>query len=275
MGIQFERRLVGAVERDNPPLVNNQREAFRSLSFFLSLHYIKLINNMKLIMENWKRFEKDLITESGFQRIIKTLTASVPSIGSVAFLTAANPQGTPLPPEENKARNKVLEARLREMNLGFVRIRGKFGSPEKSYLVPNISREETVGIGFEFDQESVIWGSKQEDKFVFEYIEGNTTAQRRDVVLYGEDVQGRKDYYSQERQSAGRKFYVPFFEEEYEIDEGINMPVPLSDIKDVENKQALINEINLRSQKLKLEGKTGKYYWHHRGIMNVYLKKLI
>ena len=58
MGIQFERRLVGAVERDNPPLVNNQREAFRSLSFFLSLHYIKLINNMKLIMENWRGYTK-------------------------------------------------------------------------------------------------------------------------------------------------------------------------------------------------------------------------
>ena len=98
--------------------------------------------------------------------------------------------------------------------------------------------------------------------------------QRRDVVLYGKDVQSREDYYSQERQSAGRKFYVPFFDEEYEIDENINMPIPISEIDNIGKKHVLINEIKLRSQKLKLEGKTGKYYWHHRGIMNVYLKKL-
>ncbi len=33
--------------------------------------------------------------------------------------------------------------------------------------------------------------------------------QKRDVVLFDDEVQAREDFYSQERQSAGRKFYIP------------------------------------------------------------------
>ena len=91
-------------------------------------------------------------------------------------------------------------------------------------MIPNISREDMVEVGKYFDQESVIWGERvgdeEDNKFIFEYIEGDKTIQKRDVVLFDEEVQSREDYYSQERQSAGRKFYIPFFDDEYEMEEG-------------------------------------------------------
>lgn len=36
----------------------------------------------------------------------------------------------------------------------------------------------------------------------------------------------------------------------------------------------LVKEIRVREEKLRVENKTPKYYWHHRGILNSYLTKL-
>ena len=70
-------------------------------------------------------------------------------------------------------------------------------------MIPNITREDMVEAGKYFNQESVIWGEKtEENKFVFEYIEGDQTMQKRDAVLFDEEVQSREDFFSQERQSA-------------------------------------------------------------------------
>ena len=88
-------------------------------------------------------------------------------------------------------------------------------------MIPNITREDIVEAGKYFNQESVIWGKKDADeKFIFEYIEGDDTIQRRNVALFGDEVQAREDFFSQERQSAARKFFIPFFDEQYEMEEG-------------------------------------------------------
>ena len=109
---------------------------------------------------------------------------------------------------------------------------------------------------------------------VFEYIEGDNTIQKRDIVLFGKGVEGKKDLYSQERQSAGRKFFIPFFDEKYSIEETSNDPIPRDIIKDNNHNLVLMKEINERSQKLSVEGKTTKYYWHHRGIMNILVNSI-
>ena len=174
---------------------------------------------MKKALNEWKKF----LNESGFNRIMNILAGNVPAIDSVAFLTAANPYGEPHPREENIQRNKDLARWLRSRGLGFIRIRGRFGGPEKSFIVNNMMKDEAIAAGLEFEQEAVIWGEKMFDVegsptgFKFYYIEGDTVKQVRDIVLSGEDIQDREDFYSQERQSAGRKFVVPFFDEEYEI----------------------------------------------------------
>ena len=135
------------------------------------------------------------------------------------MMTAENPQAQKATPEQNEMFNAQLEKRLREMILGYRKIRGKFGNQENSFLIPNIGRDEIIELGREFNQESVIWGSRSEDgtKFVFEYIESASgqTTNERDVVLYDEDVQAREDFYSQSKK-APSKFVIPFFDDEYE-----------------------------------------------------------
>ncbi len=223
---------------------------------------------MKKIMNNWR---KQLITESGFNRIVRMLVGSVPSVDTIGFITAENPQGNKLSPQENASLNSLLQKKIRAMNHGYIRIRGRFGNPERSFVIPKISREEMVNLGLEFNQEAIIWGHRDDDHIRFEYIEGDQTIQERDVVLVGPGIQGREDFYSQERQSAGRKFLIPFFDEDYEIDGGANEPIP---DEEYDKESELVKEIRLREEKLSIINKTPKYYWHHRGVLNVYLDKL-
>ena len=72
---------------------------------------------------------------------------------------------------------------------------------------------------------------------------------------------------------------IPFFDEEYEIDnieEGnhnfIFLPT-LTDQQKVENKN-LIEEINERAKKSMEESRTAKSRWHHRQILQVRLREL-
>jgi hypothetical protein len=230
---------------------------------------------------NWKKF---LIKESGFNRIIDILSGGVPSVDSVAFLTAGNPMGEPLPLKVNKGLNLELAQWLRDRGLGFIRIRGSFGGPEKSFIVNNITKDETIAAGIKFDQEAVIWGEKNFDEdgdplgFTFYYIEGDKIVQTRDIALSDESVQSREDFYSQERQSAGRKFVIPFFDEQYEIviskesSDYVDIPV-LSDLQVSTNKD-LIDEIRDRSRKSLEENRTPKSRWHHRQILKMRLKEL-
>ena len=238
---------------------------------------------MKNFTTEWKQF---ILKESGFNRIMAILTGNVPSVDSVGFMTAANPYGEPLSASANIKRNKELAKWLSSRGLGFIRIRGRFGGPEKSFIVNNITRSEAVAAGLEFEQEAIIWGEKTFDKeglptgFKFYYIEGDKVRQIRDIVLSGEEIQDREDFYSQERQSAGRKFVVPFFDEEYEIvttDEVqhnfIFLP-PLNDRQQQTHKN-LIDEINDRTRKSLEDNRTPKSRWHHRHLLRLGLKELL
>ena len=182
MGFQSERRLVGAVERDNPPLVNDQREAFRSLSFFLSLHYIELINNMKLIMENWNKY---LLNESSLSRvhqyIMKHNTAMISAWRNDPLDTSMCVGGSATPPvvehgsqkkEINGDRNKDLKGTLLSLGYGVTPVDGNFienyGDLEKmvevkedSFFVVNLKDDQAFfdvieDLGQKFCQDSVL-----------------------------------------------------------------------------------------------------------------------
>ena len=166
---------------------------------------------------------------------------------------------------------------LRERGYGPIRIRGRFGNNERSLIIPNITRQDVVEAGLYFDQESVIWGAKTgEDTFIFEYIEGNETKQRRDVVLFDDEVQAREDFYSQERQSAGRKFFIPFFDEQYEMEEGVEYDYDLPSLSEEQKEQHkdLIKEINERVSRTLDTGRTSKSRWHHRQLLRINLREL-
>lgn len=235
---------------------------------------------MKKILNEWKRF----LNESGFPRIMKILSGGVPSVDTVAFMTAANPMGEPLPSKQNIERNRDLAQWLREKGLGFIRIRGRFGGPEKSFIVNNIMKDEAIAAGKRFEQEAVIWGEKtfnddgEPTGFRFYYIEGDDVVQARDVVLAGSDVQSKDDYYSQERQSAGRKFIIPFFDADYEVENTSENKRYLSFLSLTDSQRDaqkdIIKEINRRSKLTLQEKRTAKSRWHHRKIIQLKLQEL-
>ena len=220
-----------------------------------------------MLMENWNNF---LNEATDFSNLINTLTAKRENIHTLGMMTAENPQAQKATPEQNEMFNAQLEKRLREMILGYRKIRGKFGNQENSFLIPNIGRDEIIELGREFNQESVIWGSKSEDgkKFIFEYIESASgeTTNERDVVLYDEDIQAREDFYSQSKK-APSKFVIPFFDDEYEIVKEYNMSNPQYD-------GPLVEEINTRTAKIFESNRTGKSIWYNRGVIKELRKKM-
>ena len=169
-------------------------------------------------------FKNWLYKESSYSRIRRILFGDVPNVRSIGIVTGQNPNGSPPYPDndiensrENKYLNQSLEEYLRTRNFGPVKIKGKFGVEEDSFLIPNISKEELVKIGKWFEQEAVIWGEKHIDRnnnpyFKFEYIdvESDSTQSVRTVHIGSEDVQGRNDYYTQYKD---KKFIIPFFDD--------------------------------------------------------------
>ena len=228
---------------------------------------------MKKLLHEWKKF----LNESGFNRIKNILQGQVASVDTVGFMTGENPMAQKMSSSENRDLNKELMAWMRERGYGPIRIRGRFGNKERSMIIPNITREDMIEAGQYFNQESVIWGQKtDESKFVFEYIEGDQTLQRRDVVLFDDDVQSREDFYSQERQSAGRKFFIPFFDEEYEMEEGVEYDYDLPGLSEIQQEQnkELIKEINDRIGYTLDTSRPAKSRWHHRQVLRLKLQEL-
>lgn len=102
-----------------------------------------------------------VISESGFARINRILQGDVPTINSYAIVTGENPCGCELSSKENKEMNKRLLSIVRAKGYGFHKIGGNFFyNEENSFLIPNISREQSIELGGRLKQYSVIFGSK-------------------------------------------------------------------------------------------------------------------
>ena len=173
------------------------------------------------------------ISESSFPRVINTMSGFVDSIASVGIMSAHNPKllwaksgefegKTPeevakLKASYNEYAHSQLKKELRDNNLGFHQVQGRYDATnEVALIIPNISRELITQLGIQFSQESVIWGEKgEEGEFMFYFINCKT-GKIDDAVeefYFGEEIQSRNDFFTWVK---GRKFIIPFFEEEPE-----------------------------------------------------------
>tara|TARA_Y100000034_G_scaffold43076_1_gene52614 strand:- start:834 stop:1574 length:741 start_codon:yes stop_codon:yes gene_type:complete len=224
--------------------------------------------------------KKELLNESGFSRVRQIMLGQVPSIDSIGILTAENPEGKRLSPEENSVLMRDMKAQLQDMSVGYTDIGGSFGGSEKSIFIMNISRDDTTQLGLDLGQEAVIWGQKERDEnngpfYSFEYIEGTTTIQTRDVSMSDASVQSREDFYSEK---AGRKFWIPFFEDEFQGAKpsmgGRRISFEKSEIPPLKETKNLAQSINKRNIFLLEKDRTNKSRWHHRNIMREEIKIL-
>ena len=221
---------------------------------------------MKLLIENWNKY---LNESRDFANLINSLVGERENIYTIGMMTAENPNAQPASREDNAKFNAELEQELRSRVLGYRKIRGKFGSEENSFLIPNVGRDEMVELGRKFNQESVIWGQRTTEGkgFIFEYIEsasGQTTNQR-EVVLFDQDIQSREDFYSQSKKGP-EKFVIPFFDDDYEVVSEHNMTNPKYD-------GPIVDEINERTKRIFESNRTKKSIWYNRGVIKELRKK--
>lgn len=160
------------------------------------------------------------IDESGFARVKQMMHGLVPNVNTIGILSAGNPSGQKLSPEENNKRHQMLKDKLRTLGNGFIEPDyGMYDIKEKSLIVPNINKNDLIKLSNIFAQESCIFGEKNQDEqgvyFKWQYIEHGVTQGEQTVYtnLAGQDVQSSDNYYTQIK---GRKFKIPFFgDDEY------------------------------------------------------------
>ena len=221
---------------------------------------------------------KQVLDEAGYARVVNIMRGLVPTINTLAFLTAENPNGKQADPATNKAANQELEKKLRAMNIGFKKIKGHYGGPENSFFTPNIDKEEALQLGKDFNQESIIFGEKSTDTkdgknydgmtfslIYTDYRFGQALAQR-DVFV---NMDSADDYYTKVK---GRKFQIPFFDDDYAA-------AQFAPSSGAINKQGLsellIVKLELQSQIILEVGRTGKSRWLNRGALLNMLKESV
>ena len=96
------------------------------------------------------------------------------SVSSVAILTPENPlkwndderyktdddAGASRRNAENAERRKMFEDAMESKGLRLYSIEGSYGTPESSYIIPNMSLEDAIEVGKKYGQDSVIHGKK-------------------------------------------------------------------------------------------------------------------
>jgi hypothetical protein len=169
-----------------------------------------------------KEIRKILFEMSGFARVKNTMMGAVNSINSVGIVTAENPMAQELSSEENNKLNNQIKQYLKDLSLGYQQIKGKYGNLEHPFLIQNISKENIINLGRKYNQESIVYGEKQEYKdrvyFKWEIITLFPTPNVEETTysnISGTEVDKEDDFYSIIK---GRKFKLPFYDENPPMD---------------------------------------------------------
>jgi hypothetical protein len=235
---------------------------------------MKELDLRKLVQEEIEIKQKKQLLESGYARVANIMRGLVPKIKTFGIITAENPHGKYIDKSENKERNRELVKDLKNMNLGFHKVAGKYGTKENSFMVINIKKKELMELGKKYQQESVIYGEKmrddQYDGMNFQMI---NTDDKYGAIMGEQKVFVKKDdaenYYSEVK---GRKFQIPFFDEEYQKALFKGGYVDKNAMKE-HNLEEIIN-INKTVDKILEDGRTAKSCWVNRGYVKNMVKKI-
>ncbi len=216
------------------------------------------INRIKTLMGLKENFSKTMRTMRGLE----------PNIETVAIISPENPCGEGLSDEENKIRSKEFIRYLRDAAFSYRKIKGKYGVPENSYIVNNITKKDALQIGGDFEQDTIIFGFKNPEKegMTFQMITSYKCSEDSSVgeVIAERDVfqtleKGAEDYYSEVK---GRKFIIPFFDDDYFESEWSGGAIGKKSLP--EETQAKLKRLIAESLD---EDKTSKYRWTRRGVI--------
>ena len=181
---------------------------------------------------------------SGYSRLMQIMSGQVPSIHTFGIMSVDNPQNQPLSEPDNQLRRDEFKVVLKKAHYGYVQHNGVYDRWEKAFFIMNVSQAQLAKWcdPKNFDQESYIFGEVDHDKNEVDItlFEGSTPISVRRVVLYMEN--GVQNYYSEFK---GRKFQIPFFDDNYApTDKGasnlpLGVPFQVSEVDTPENAEHL------------------------------------
>lgn len=145
------------------------------------------------------------------QQAIKGLNRRVKTM---AIISAENPMAQDLGKEYNTKATEDLIRNLRVGNYRYYLTKGKYGNPENSVMIYNISLDDTIKLAYQYNQESVIFVDMTKDGEVsYQYWEGddhNSPLKKQHEEHEIVDATNDEDLYT--KVSRHFKFRIPFFE---------------------------------------------------------------
>lgn len=158
-----------------------------------------------------------LLESSKYTKFKKYLYGVRASKG-LAILTAENANGVQNTKEQNKTDMDELKDYLKSKQFGFFTVKGFYGQKENSIIITNISRADAKKIGEKYKQDSIISitvekGNKE--MAIFEMVKINPNSQwLQENLLVREIFDLSKDEIDEYTMIGGKKFQIPFFEED-------------------------------------------------------------
>jgi hypothetical protein len=162
------------------------------------------INRINELMNNYQQLDESKY----YNRLAQIMRGIVPSINTFAIITAENPQGQKLSDNVNKVLNIKLRDDLVSGRYGYKQITGRYNSMENPYFINRISKDDALSLGRKYDQESIVYGEKNDtggmNFYLLECSTGEAMGERKVFVT----LENPSDYYSE---VSGVKFVIPFF----------------------------------------------------------------
>ena len=139
-------------------------------------------------LQGGKFFSRNILENSRDKKAFKAVMGLDPNINTIVIISPANPAPQVLTRRENDERVARLEWKLRnelkEGGYNYVKVLGKYGSVEPSFVIYNMSYYEAEDLATEFGQESFIFCE-------FDHSQrGNTRAGKVSARMYMKDENG-------------------------------------------------------------------------------------
>ena len=173
-----------------------------------------------------------------FKRVMQILGPSSDSMKGFGVMSAENPLGQQSSSFDNERRMSQLKDLLKADGKSFEEVKGKFfNNEENSLVIPDVDIRamSSYSSNKDWPQHSFIFGKKDkvgDDIHVHYYfvemrfddsydLAGYEITDYRTSIFQNAEIQKRKDMFSQ---AGGKKFYIPFFDDEPTIGGEPNIP---------------------------------------------------
>ena len=177
------------------------------------------MSKVKKLIEQYNNIEKEQIAEGGLSRILAHVKDNDKTFGMISAYRHENT------PEENNRQTMLLTSDLAHARLGGIKMEGGYLETqddgtfipvvERSFFVPNLTKEQAKELCAKYNQDSVLF----KDKDGMRYIDrdGNTVFELSGDIIVDNDfaLNKIKDFFSRRLQGGNQRNFFKFKESFY------------------------------------------------------------